>query len=48
MDVSADGRHLVVTEKANHSVGFWDLESGAERASVPASARITHGVRDHP
>ncbi len=48
VDVSADGRHLVVTEKANHSVGFWDLESGAERASVPASARITHGVAITP
>lgn len=44
VDVSADGRHLVVTEKTNHSVGFWDLESGTERASVAASARITHGV----
>ena len=44
VDVSADGRHLVVTEKTNDSVGFWDLESGTERASVAASARITHGV----
>ena len=44
IDVSPDGKHLVVTEKTNHSVGFWDLESGTERASVPASARITHGV----
>lgn len=44
VDVSADGRHLVVTEKTNDSVGFWDLETGTERASVPASARITHGV----
>ena len=44
VDVSADGKHLVVTEKTNDSVGFWDLESGTERASVAASARITHGV----
>lgn len=44
VDVSSDGRHLVVTEKTNDSVGFWDLENGTERASVPASARITHGV----
>ncbi len=44
LDVSPDGKHLVVTEKTNHSVGFWDLASGTERASVPASARITHGV----
>ena len=44
IDVSADGKHLVVTEKTNHSVGFWDLETGTERASIPASARITHGV----
>lgn len=44
LDLSPDGRHLAVTEKSNHSVGFWDLETGTERASVPASARITHGV----
>ena len=44
LDVSPDGRHLVVTEKTNHSVGFWDLAAGTERASIPASARITHGV----
>ena len=44
LDVSPDGKHLVVTEKTNHSIGFWDLEAGTERASVPASARITHGV----
>jgi DNA-binding beta-propeller fold protein YncE len=48
IDVSRDGKHLVVTEKTNHSVGFWDLESGTERASVPASARITHGVAITP
>ena len=48
LDVSPDGRHLVVTEKTNHSVGFWDLETGTERASVPASARITHGVAITP
>ena len=48
VDVSADGKHLVVTEKTNHSVGFWDLESGTERASLPASARITHGVAITP
>ena len=44
IDVSSDGKHLVVTEKTNHSVGFWDLENGSERASIAASARITHGV----
>lgn len=48
LDLSPDGRHLAVTEKSNHSVGFWDLETGTERASVPASARITHGVAITP
>ncbi len=48
IDVSPDGRHLVVTEKTNSSVGFWDLKTGSERASVPASARITHGVAITP
>lgn len=48
LDLSPDGRHLAVTEKSNHSVGFWDLGTGTERASVPASARITHGVAITP
>ena len=48
LDLSPDGRHLAVTEKSNHSVGFWDLQTETERASVPASARITHGVAITP
>jgi len=47
-EVSADGRDLGVTEKTNDSVGFWDLESGTERASVAASAHIAHGVVTTP
>ena len=46
--VSPDGKTLVVTEKTNHSTGFWDLETGKERASIPCTNKITHGVTISP
>ena len=46
--VSPDGKTLVVTEKSNSSTGFWDLDSGKERASVACSNKITHGVTITP
>ena len=42
--VSPNGKLLVATCKPNHSTAVWDLESGRELASVPASRKITHGV----
>ncbi len=42
--VSPNGKLLVATCKPNHSTAIWDLESGRELASVPASRKITHGV----
>jgi len=44
LGISPDGKTLVVTEKTNHSTAFWDLESGTERASIPCTNKITHGV----
>lgn len=46
--LSPDGKTLVVTEKSNDSTAFWDLESGTERASIPCTNKITHGVTISP
>lgn len=46
--VSPDGKTLVVTEKANDSTGFWNLETGEQRASLPASDHVPHGVAITP
>lgn len=42
--VSADGRTLVVTYKQADAVGFWDLDTGTERARVSTTRTIPHGV----
>jgi DNA-binding beta-propeller fold protein YncE len=42
--ISPNGKMILATCKSNHSVAIWDLDSGKELASVPASRRLTHGV----
>ena len=44
LDVSPDGRFLVVTYKGDGSTGIWDLESGVELARVENSRSVSHGV----
>ena len=44
LDVTADAATLVATYKNGDAVGFWDLASGRERARVPTSRTIPHGV----
>ena len=44
LDVTADGAMLVATYKNGDAVGFWDLARGRERARVPTSRTIPHGV----
>jgi DNA-binding beta-propeller fold protein YncE len=46
--ITADGKKLLATCKPDNSTAIWDLESGKELASVPASRRITHGVTVSP
>ncbi len=46
--VSPDGRLVLATCKPDHSTAIWDLETGKELASVPASGKITHGVTISP
>lgn len=42
--VAPDERLLVVTYKKSDSIGFWDLETGAEVARQDTTRRIPHGV----
>lgn len=46
--ITPDGKMLLATCKPDNSTAIWDLESGKELASVPASRRITHGVTVSP
>lgn len=44
VEVSPDGKQLVVTYKSAQGIGIWDLEKGRELARLPSSRRVTHGV----
>ncbi|MFN1835479.1 YncE family protein [Balneola sp. MJW-20] len=44
LEVSHDGKLLVVSYKGEAATGIWDLESGKELAKIPNSRKITHGV----
>lgn len=48
LDVTADGRLLVVTYKGDAATGIFDLAAGEELAAVPSSRRIPHGVALSP
>ncbi len=44
LDVTPDGKLLVVTYKSSKSVGIWDLELGEEVAKIDTLRPIPHGV----
>ncbi|MEM6675978.1 MAG: beta-propeller fold lactonase family protein [Planctomycetota bacterium] len=44
LDVTADGKRLVVTYKGARAIGVFDLEKGEELARIPTSRPIPHGV----
>jgi DNA-binding beta-propeller fold protein YncE len=46
--ITPDGKILLTTCKPDNSTAIWDIASGKELASVPASRRITHGVTVSP
>ncbi len=48
LEVTPDGATLVVTYKGDGAVGVFDVESGSERAAVPSTRRIPHGVAVSP
>ena len=48
LDVTPDEATLVATYKGGAAVGFWDLETGTERARVETTRTIPHGVAITP
>ncbi|MEO1021171.1 MAG: YncE family protein [Bacteroidota bacterium] len=48
LEVSHDGKLLVVSYKGAGSTGVWDLETGTQLAEIPNSRKVTHGVTISP
>lgn len=48
LEVSHDGKLLVVTYKGEGATGVWDLENGEELAKIPNSRKVSHGVTISP
>lgn len=48
LDLTPDGRLLVVTYKGGQAVGVWDLAEGRELGAVPSSRRLPHGIAIAP
>lgn len=48
LDVTPDGRLLVVTYKGGRAVGVWDLERGEEAFVVETTRRLPHGIAITP
>ena len=48
LDVTPDGRLLVVSYKGAGATGVWDLEKGEELVTIPNSRKVTHGVAISP
>lgn len=44
MDITPDGKKLIVSYKTAAKTGIWDLESGIELARIKNSQTVTHGV----
>jgi DNA-binding beta-propeller fold protein YncE len=44
LDVTADGRWLVVTYKKSAGVGIWDAAAGREVATLRTTRTVPHGV----
>lgn len=48
LEVSPDGKLVVVSYKGEGSTGIWDIESGKELAKVANTRRVSHGVAISP
>ena len=44
IDISPNGKYMVVSYKTAAKTGIWDLDSGKELASLDNSQKVTHGV----
>lgn len=48
IDLSPDGKYMVVSYKSDAQTGIWDLSSGKELARLNNSQKVTHGVAVSP
>jgi DNA-binding beta-propeller fold protein YncE len=48
LDITPDGKMLIVSHKQDGSVGFWNLAEGREVARVPTSKKVSHGIAVSP
>ncbi|MCP3917590.1 MAG: hypothetical protein GY711_18755 [bacterium] len=48
VEVTRDGKRMVVSHKSAAAIGVWDLEKGEELARIPSTRRVTHGVAISP
>ncbi len=44
IDLSPDGKYMVVSYKSDAQTGIWDLTTGKELARLDNSQKVTHGV----
>lgn len=44
LELTPDGKKLVVSYKTAAKVGIWDIDNGKELARVPSMRKVTHGV----
>lgn len=48
VEVSPDGKYLVATYKGDAATGIWDLKTGLEKARVPNTRSVPHGIAITP
>ncbi|MTI87011.1 MAG: YncE family protein [Balneolaceae bacterium] len=48
LEVTPDGKYVVVTYKGEGATGIWDLEEGKEVAKIENSRKVSHGVTISP
>lgn len=48
LEVSPDGKKIVVSYKGEGSTGIWDIETGKELAKIANTRRVSHGVAISP
>lgn len=48
IDLSPDGKYMVVSYKSDAQTGIWDLTTGEELARLDNSQKVTHGVAVSP
>jgi len=48
VEVTPDGKKLLVSYKSAGAIGIWDIDGGRELARIPSSRSVTHGVAISP